>query len=55
MDDAQATVNTLGEAKTAVSWLVESFEAGRFSLNKWATNSKELVQHAPSGNSNSDG
>ena len=45
MDDVQATTNTLGEAKTAVSWLVESFEAGRFPLNKWATNSRELAEH----------
>ena len=45
MDDVRTIVNDISEAKTAVSWLVESFEAGRFPLNTWATNSKESVRH----------
>lgn len=45
MDDVQTSSNTLEEAKLAVQWLVESFEAGKFPLNKWATNSTGLADY----------
>ena len=42
MDDVQRAADSLSEAKQAVNWIVESFAAGKFPLNKWATNCGEL-------------
>ena len=43
VDDIPSGASSLSEAKVVVETLIDTFSAGHFPLNKWATNSAELA------------